>query len=357
MKLTYFFSIIFILFSCKKRQDLASNNERKPIEKINLKKDLSNKHDKMDILKLFLDEEIKEEKYDQISYKDYTVHFPNEGDAYSVSFQKIGEGDFNNDHITDFVVKRVSEGMLGGNVNTEAGVYFVIMDAKKIREKHEICLYAPFSYNIVDIESFANNQLKAVATQNKRVYYESEDVESTPLVFEYKNGNVYEKSYLMDCSLAKWKNKKIFRLNPSHRFKSIDMHNYTETVTEKYTDSERKIEVELSGCDNLNATFNIQLNKKFNELNAPEVIHQTTLETLEFLKSNTNFTTELDKIIAFYRNEKKENKDFIKLKNLSFRILIDEESVKNKKINFILNIDKISNPNQTENWGIATRIK
>jgi hypothetical protein len=126
-----------------------------------------------------------------------------------VTFHKIASDDFNNDGITDYIVERDSEGMLGGNANTNSQILYVIMGKNNtISEKHEIFMSAPFSYNILDGVSYEEGKLKASAIQNYRAYSVSADsLQSTELSFTYRDGNVYEESYLTGCALGKWKKK------------------------------------------------------------------------------------------------------------------------------------------------------
>lgn len=341
-----------LLFSCKGKENGKPADKKDSLTAVKTVPYTESQKD-FDILKVLLDEEVGDEKPEEIDYKNYTVSFNNDGDSYSVTFHKIASDDSNNDGITDYIIERNSEGMLGGNANTNAEILYIIMGKDhKISQRHEIQESAPFSYNILDGISYEGGKLKATAQQNYRSYDKPIDsLESTDLSFTYKDGNVFEESYLTDCALAKWKDKKIFNTSSEHQ-RSIDRHDYTETVEEKYISKDFKASAELSGCDNLVIIF--EGTYKTADTSSKSIGEKMN-QFLSFLTKNTNTVLQKDlSVIRNYYMTHKKSEDEINVGNLSFNIF----SNKNKgELNFRLVTTKESNPKQNENWGIVTRAK
>lgn len=256
-----------------------------------------------------------------------------------------------NDGVTDYIVERDSEGMLGGNANTNAQILYVIMGKNNnISEKHEILMSAPFSYNILDGVSYEEGKLKASAIQNYRAYSVSADsLQSTELSFTYKNGNVYEESYLTGCVLGKWKDKKIFKA-PTERYRSIDGHNYTETVNEKYDSEGFKASAELSGCDNMNVVFEGNYKAADTDIKSNG---EKRKQFLDFLVKNTTLQKDIAIVQKYYLTHQPSD-SYTDIGNLSFNIFTNK---KKGEINFRLVITKENNLNQNENWDIVTRRK
>lgn len=302
------------------------------------------------ILKFLVDEEAKDDRKANIDYDQYSVAFTNDGDPYEVSYSKLAEEDFNKDGFTDYILTRNSEGMLGGSANSNSEILYLIMGPEnRITQRHEILTYAPFSYNIIDEISYKKGKLKATATQSFRSYMPEDgaELESTDLSFVYKNGNVYEESYLSECELAKWKNKQLFKGN-SVVNRTIDMHNYTESVQEKFSTKEFALSADFSGCDNLNlvleATFSYHGNNR-------EFLLQKRNRFLEYLKNNTTLSKEITSIQSYYANTD-QSEEAIELDGFTFRLFTNQEK---GKTTFRLIIDQMKNPDQTENWEITTR--
>lgn len=297
----------------------------------------------------------------QINESPYYVSFANDGDPYTVSFSIYEKADFNNDGIIDYVILRSSEGMLGGNANTNNDFIFYIMkDEIKEKESHSILGYAPFSYNIIDEANFVGNKFKIKVTQNFRTYSSSvENLKSASLSFIYKNGNLYEESYLSKCKLAKLKSKTIFNDIPGveKRTRSIEMHNYTETIEEIYKKNDTLINASVGGCDNLILEFNTFYKVEPDKINDTEFKKETALQLLEFLANNTQFSKEINVAISYYQNNPLDNEYIEKIKGYGFRVLIDKDDDRKGQLRFLVQIDKIDNPYQKENWEITTRNK
>lgn len=347
--------IILLMYSCEKKTEAALKAQQNTISKKEIVSSKENNaKNSFDILKYLLDEEVKNGgEYDQLNYKDYTVHFPNKGDSYSVKFSKIANEDLNNDGVVDYIVDRNSEGMLGGNTNTTASILYIIVDKNNnIKQKHEILEYAPFSYNLVSDFEFKNKKLKAIVAQNYKSYNLPVDsLKSTDLSFIYKDGNLFEESYFSLCKLGKWKNKKILNNRTSFE-NTIDMHNYTEVLKENFKDKSKGISIELSGCDNLDLTIEGDfLTTEFSK----KMIAEKKLEFFSFLIANSNLKAEFETIKNYFSQDN-EHEKVVKSGNLSFNLFINE--IKDKKIiNFRLNLSIINNISQEENWQITTRQK
>lgn len=302
-----------------------------------------------DILKFLVDEEAKDDRKAKIDYKNQSVSFANDGDPYEVSYSKIAAEDFNNDGLTDYILTRNSEGMLGGNANTNSEILYLIMGPEnQIAQRHEILTYAAFSYNILEVISYKKGKLKVEATQNYRTYMPEDDeiLGATDLTFIYKSGNVYEESYLDECELAKWKNKQLF--HDSKVTRTIDMHNYTESVHEKFSTKEFAFSADLSGCDNLN----LVLEGSFSYPGKDEkFLSEKRAHFLDYLKSNTSLQKEFT-LIRNYLLTNQLSDEFIELDGFSFNLFTNREK---GKTTFRLIIDQTKNPDQTENWEITTR--
>lgn len=346
------FLAAIVLFSCGGSGEKSAVTEKKKTDKpkADTSKPVSKKEEPFDIFHFLLDEEAKGIQKKKINYNNHSISFTNEDDPYTVSFSMLSAEDLNRDGVTDYIIYRTSEGMLGGNANTNSAIlYFIMGSDNKIGQRHEILTYAPFSYNILEDISYKNGKLKAVATQNFRSYFpeEGKELQSTNLSFVYSNGNVYEESYLTDCELAVWKNKQLFKGN-SEVTRTIEMHNYTESILEKYKSGEFEVSAEFSGCDNLSlvleTTFPFRGNQK--------ELKEKRNDFLEFLKKHTTrLSDEFGIIQQCYLENEPTNKGE-ELANLSFGFYTTQ---KKGKMTFRLRIDKIRNPSQTENWEITTR--
>ncbi len=342
---------IISLFSCDNSEKKQVPEKKKKEEPKTTDSKPDPEKEAFDILRFLVNEEAKEDRKATIDYKHYSVSFANGGDHYSVSFSKIAAEDFNKDGLTDYIVWRNSEGMLGGSGNTNSEILYLLMGQNnQILQKHEILTYAPFSYNILDELVYKNGKLKVKATQNFRTYTpvnEEELVLSIDLAFVYKNGNVYEESYLEKCELAKWKNKQLFKGN-SEVTRTIDMHNYTETIHEKFNTKEFAFSADLSGCDNLNLVVEGSFSYRGKD---EKFLSEKRAHFLDYLKSNTSLQKEFT-LIRNYLLTNQLSDEFIELEGFSFNLFTSQEK---GKTHFRLVLDQTKNPNQTENWEITTR--
>ncbi|MNU76948.1 hypothetical protein D3C71_665110 [compost metagenome] len=303
-----------------------------------------------DFIKLLLDEEAKTGKKRTIDYKNHSIYFPNKGDSYRVRFTIRAKEDLNNDSISDYIVYRTSEGMLGGNANTnEMLLYYLMGPNNTILQQHEIVMSAPFSYNIFEKIRYNNSKLTACVIQNYRTYMpaDAEDLKSTNLSFVYKDSNLYEESYLNECALAKWKNKRLFN-SASEVRRTIEMHNYTELVYEKFATEEFEFSAEFSGCDNLNLVVEGVFKYSGKD---PKYLAEKRAHFLEYLKTNTSLTKEFE-IIQNYLLTHELSDKLIELDNFSFNLYSSQEK---GKTTFRLILDQKKNPKQSENWEITIR--
>jgi hypothetical protein len=344
-------SLAAVLFSCGESGNKPLPEKKKAtISKSPEIKTTSKTEDVFDILKFLADEEAKDDRKAKIDYKHASVSFANDGDPYEVSYSKLAAEDLNQDGLTDYILTRNSEGMLGGNANTNSEILYLIMGPEnRITQRHKILAYAPFSYNILEDTHYKNGKLKTTATQNYRTYMPEDDepLGAADLSFIYKNGNVYEESYLSECELAKWKNKQLFKGN-SEVNRTIDMHNYTESVHEKFSTKEFYFSADFSGCDNLNlileATFSYRGNNR-------EFLLEKRNRFLEYLKRNTYLTKEITSIQSYYADTD-QSEEAIELDGFTFRLFTNQEK---GKTTFRLILDQTKNPDQTENWEITAR--
>ncbi|MBE8726797.1 hypothetical protein [Flavobacterium hungaricum] len=367
-RLILFSAVLFVLFSCKE--------EKKPIKiKKSNKKEVTAAEPEPEkevegrilteiqsnFLQHVMREDIGKQKYDylQTEKAPYSVHFTNDGDPYSVSYDIIKEQDFNNDGIVDYVLNVDSTGMLGGNANTnQTFVYYIMQDVIIYQETHTILGYAPFSYNIIDDAVFDGDKFKVKITQNFRTYM-NDNLKSASLSFVYKDGNLYEESYLSDCLLAQLDSKTIFHHIPevTKRVRDIEWHNYTETISEIYQKGDTLIHAELEGCDNLLLTFDTEYKVDKTKLKNAAFRKNTALKLLHFLSAQTQFSVEINEVIEYFEENPITDKYIESVEGYGFRILIQQNDPKQNKLRFLVQIDKIDNPYQKENWEIATRNK
>ncbi|MCG9792391.1 hypothetical protein [Flavobacterium algicola] len=356
-------ALIVLAFSCKKETiGINKINKNDTIVMVEPKEEkVIPTETESAFLKVLIKREIGDQKYKEMQVQElpFYVSFANDGDPYTVSYLISHKGDLNNDGIIDYVINRSSEGMLGGNSNTNQDFIFYIMkDEINEKESHSILGYAPFSYNIIDDSKFVNNTLLVDISQNYRTY-STNDTKSTSLSFVYRNGNLYEESYLSDCKLSQLKSKTIFiNIAEVHkRTRSIDMHNYTETIDEEYKNNDTIVTANLSGCDNLLLSFESTYKVPSDKINDATFKRATTLQFLNFLSRNTQFSKEIN-IVSKYFNHNVINDEYIEaIKGYKFRILIQKNDEDKNELRFLVQIDRIDNPYQIENWEITTRQK
>jgi len=299
-----------------------------------------------------------------LTQEPYSVTLGEEDDRYSVSFTVIAHEDLNDDGIDDYVIYRKSEGMLGGNANTNSQYIFYIMkDEGEIDHSYEILGYAPFSYNIINEAEYKDKHLFVDIQQNFRTYYnDGEELEKTALNFTYKNGNLYEESYLTDCEMAKMKDKRIFKSDIANveRELNIDMHNYTEISSEKYISGDTVVAAWLGGCDNLAMGFSTDIKLSPNAKPTFGLYKKTVLDFISFLMDNTRYNTLMKKIYDSYiQTEYKENESKEYSFDNTWKCTVSkfDHDQSSNTLRIFMYMENVVNENQADNWDITIRKK
>ncbi|TXD98339.1 hypothetical protein ES754_05280 [Psychrobacter frigidicola] len=183
---------------------------------------------------------------------------------YSLRLVPLIAQDFDRNGIRDFALVVESSGPLGGSVTTNSGIHYVLLDKKqKIIKDHEVLLYAPFSEHIVEY-SIVGQRIKYEAVPNYRSHPEAykDGVLLVPaLKFEVNwiNGNPTSTYYRENCRLAGIKDKPLLKLARGvTRETDIDMHDYTQVITEKAQIRDLQVTATLEGCDYSEVVFNIE---------------------------------------------------------------------------------------------------
>ena len=361
--------ILFIaLISCEKPSKKKLTIHRKQTPKEVVKETvIPVSREEADLLKLLIDEEIRETKTKEFSLNlkespcSVTL-FESKGIFSTIYFSIIASGDINNDGIIDYLVDKNSEGVNGefaGTANIYQDFVFLIMkDKKNVDQQHYIFGYTTISDNILTEPKYKDKKINLIATQNPASHSSLEEMKSTNLSFSYKNGNVYEDSYLTKCELAKLKSKTIFNPieNVTKRKRSIDAHNYTETIEETYQVKDTLVQASLSGCDN--RTFEFQISMPSTKIQSNDKVFKknSLVAIFGFLSKNTQFPQDMNPIVDYLRENEITDENSFKIDgNLDCEIFI--RKYENKQMLIFITIERQSNPNQTENWEIVTRNK
>lgn len=303
------------------------------------------------------------------NYYEYSydcTHNDNHTVKYFIEDNKI---DFDNNGIGDYLVYRDSEGMLGGNANTNAQYIFLLINEKGlVKKEFKILCYAPFSYNYLELKSYSKGKLVTKVNQNHRTLYTSGDQGDNYYdrelikTFYFVDDMLYEKTYLEDCQMAKMKDKTIFKkeIENVHRETAIDMHNYTETQEEKLQTETKIITASMQGCDNLELSFNI--NVTYDSLNFDPFY--ILLKEIDYLTEITRYKSVLKQIKKEIKsnqlskrykhtNNKQETK--LELEGSNFYLFLSNYTEKSK-YSLILNYLKVNNSLQKHNWDITSRL-
>lgn len=366
MKQLLIYSFLFtFLISCKQEPEKKKTLPKKHTEKINeAKKVIPISTVETEVLKKLMHENLKNYKnYGEwsVGLKEYPyeLSFRDEaGNRSYIYYSIFTSDDLNDDGITDYIVRASSDGMSGSDL-----MFVIMKDNLNIKEKKEILEYAPFSYNNLDEFKYKAKKLTCSAMKNFRAYNNNDGpYDSIKLEFTYQNGNLYEGSYLSKCKLASLENKTIFNdiSNISRRERNLEMHNYTETISETYRTKDTLIHADLSGCDNPLLQLEITIPALISELNEVDFFKDKTVSLLEFLAKNTQFANNINPIIKYYsENKLKTQKEITVDNNLVFTVYADKERYdkKLKQLSMSINIERRYNPKQVENWEITARKK
>ncbi len=183
---------------------------------------------------------------------------------YSLRLIPLLKQDFNQDGIQDIAIEIESMGPLGGSVYTNSAIHYLLLDRnKRITDQHEILLYAPFSEHIVEY-ALKGSRIYYSAIPNYRAHpeaYENGSLIDSPLEFTInwlKDAPI--SSYYQDnCQLAGSKNKALLKPNRGvTRRIGIDMHQYTQVITEKIQVNNLHLSVDLEGCNTRQIGFRIE---------------------------------------------------------------------------------------------------
>ena len=221
---------------------------------------------------------------------------------YSLRLLPLIKDDFNRDGIEDIALEVESMGPLGGSATTNSTIYYLLLNKNKsIISEHEILLYAPFSEHIVEYE-VKGKKIYYSAVPNYRSHPEAyEDGEllepSLEFTVNWEKGNPVSSYYQDNCRLSRIKDKSLLDSifgGTSH--KDIDMHEYTQVITESIQENGLSIEATLSGCDLSSVSYNInpQQGKSlpvFSEVLEtliPVAHHTKQLKTLQTLEKRSS---------------------------------------------------------------------
>ncbi len=360
-------SLLSLIISCQqeaKKKVAIPKKQTKQIAEV--KKVIPISKEETELLKKLMKEEYERYKENEGTYLDfkeypYSLTIVDEAGSGSTKYYSIlAAEDLNNDDIKDYIVTKSSDGMAGSYF-----MFVIMKDKSNIKETHEVLEYAPFSYNNLEKTEYKAKKIKTTAWKNPRAYssysVEKDANDSINLVFSYRNGNLYEDSYLSKCKLAKLESKTIFNDIPniSRRERSIDIHNYTETISETYLTKDTLINADLSGCDNPKFEFGITFPADKSQITEIDYFKNATVSFLTFLAENTQFPQDINPIIEYYSNNKITEKEINIDDNLTFSVWARKQNYDKKEgtMSIRINIERRNNPNQIENWEITTRQK
>ena len=204
----------------------------------------------------------------KLEYDCSTAYNDADGDAQSMKYGlqliPLLKQDFNQDGTQDLAVEIESSGPLGGSVTTNSAVHYLLLDNnQRIIKEHEILLYAPFSEHVVTYE-LAGKRIKYSAIPNYRSHPEAYDdgelIEpELDFVVNWVKGVPISSYYQNNCQLANSKDKALLKPNRGvTRTTDIDMHHYTQVITEEMQVNNLQISVALEGCDDKQIGFYIK---------------------------------------------------------------------------------------------------
>lgn len=221
---------------------------------------------------------------------------------YSLRLSPLIKEDFNRDGIEDIALEVESMGPLGGSVYSNSAIHYLLLDKNKnIITEHEILLYAPFSEHIVDYE-VKGKQIYYSAVPNFRSHpeaYEDGELLEPPLNFtlNWEKGGPVSSYYRDNCRLARIKDKSLLDLSlGGSSQKDIDIHDYTQVLTESIQKNGLNIQATLSGCDLSSVSYYVKPQKGkslpvFSEVLKtliPVAHHTKQLKTLQSLEKRSS---------------------------------------------------------------------
>ena len=228
---------------------------------------------------------------------------------YSLRLLPLIKEDFNRDGIEDIALEVESMGPLGGSVYSNSAIHYLLLDKNKnIITEHEILLYAPFSEHIVDYE-VKGKQIYYSAVPNFRSHpeaYEDGELLEPALEFtlNWEKGGPVSSVYRDNCRLSRIKDKSLLDLSLGGTSqKDIDIHDYTQVITESIQINGLNIQATLSGCDLSSVSYYVKPQEGkslpvFSEVLKtliPVAHHTKQLKTLQSLekRSSLKFAEEI----------------------------------------------------------------
>jgi len=233
----------------------------------------------------------------------FSIALEDEGMPYTVYYAIVAKEDLSGDQIPDYIIRRESEGMLGGSVQTNSQLdYYIMKDSLQYVQQYSILTYAPFSYNMISDYRFDKGVLTVSLSKNFRTYPDAGETPPRDFSFVYKNGNLYETSYLTGCFLAKWNDKSIYNggMAKVKRTRSMDEHDFTETLKEQWRVGDTSITAGLSGCDNTDLHFDVTIAHSLTDTSSTTAKKELLLAVVHSLAGSTGFAPELTKLEQFY---------------------------------------------------------
>ncbi|MCD2423012.1 hypothetical protein LQ567_09585 [Niabella pedocola] len=288
----------------------------------------------------------------------FYIALEEEGMPYTVYYSIVANEDLNGDRIPDYIIRRESEGMLGGSAQTNSQLdYYIMKDSLQYAQLHSILTYAPFSYNIISDYRFDKGVLTVSLSKNFRAYPDANETPSRDFSFVYQDSNLYETSYLSNCTLGKQKDKRIFNAGPVTviRKRSIDEHNFTETLEEKRRAGDTSIIAGLSGCDNTRLDFEVGITHSNTDTGSVAAKKELLLEILQSLESSTSFRKELTQLAQYYRAHGYQDAGVTVDNRLSGSVWIRKQADGVLMIRIGMLITE--NEKQGDNWEVLNRVK
>lgn len=288
----------------------------------------------------------------------FSIAREDEGMPYSVYYAIVAKEDLNGDQVPDYIIRRESEGMLGGSVQTNSQLdYYIMKDSLQPARKYSILTYAPFSYNIISDYSFDKGVLTVSLSKNFRNYPDANETPPRDFSFVYKDGNLYETSYLTRCVLGKWQDKSIFNKDTAKKMHTlgIDEHNFTETLEEQWRVGDTSITAGLSGCDNTDLHFEVTIARCAVDTGSTTAKKELLLAVVRSLTGSTGFGPELAKLGQFYEAHDYQEGGVEVDNRLTGTAWIRQQA--NGAILVRMGITITENEKQGDNWEVLNRVR
>lgn len=261
-------------------------------------------------------------------------------DSWGIQFTVLKRTDFDGNGTTDLLVKENTEG--SSNYLTSASLIYLLTNKKgQLKENHKIVVWSGGSYNQLAVKEVKGKTLYVTVSPNR------EETPKQNLAFVWKDGKLHEASYLKKCGMSNMTDKTIFRETVPRvsRKTTLNMHNYTQEQQEKVKLNGISYMTELNGCDNIN--MDIYASGK--QATVPRVLSQ--------LIEHTQWGSVFKQlpINAYKRSRIPQTGKWYPLKK-GWKVRIHHRTEGNDKV-VVMNVHKINNARQTENWDEVVRRK